>query len=208
MAAQDVLIDGARGHLEPGEELLAACLANPRGWGQMMASGANIVAREIAARKQRKSRAAAEAAGLTVDAPMAAALTSRRLLTFKVEQNKLGKVSGVGDLLGELESSGDLGDADGDRAVNVREARRSYNRATKLPRRLVEELSRTTTLAQKVWIKAREDAEFPVFLPWLEKMIGLKREEAQAIGFGDGVRDPSDCPVRRDTSTGPASGHQ
>lgn len=68
MAAQDVLVDGARGHLEPGEELLALCLANPRGWGQMMASGANIVAREIAARKQRKSRAAAEAAGLTVDA--------------------------------------------------------------------------------------------------------------------------------------------
>lgn len=102
MAAQDVLVDGARAHLEPGEELLAACLANPRGWGQMMASGANIVAREIAARKQRKSRAAAEAAGLTVDAPMAAALTSRRLLTFKVELNKLGKVASVGEQLGAV----------------------------------------------------------------------------------------------------------
>jgi hypothetical protein len=102
MAAQDVLVDGARGHLEPGEELLAVCLANPRGWGQMMASGANIVAREIAARKQRKSRAAAEAAGLTVDAPMAAALTSARLVTFKVELNKLGKVSAAGELLGAV----------------------------------------------------------------------------------------------------------
>lgn len=93
----------------------------------------------------------------------------------------------IGELLGELEASGDLGDPDGDRAVNVREARRSYNRATKLPRRLVEELSRTVTLSQQAWMKAREDSEFPVFLPWLEKMIGLKREEAQAIGYGNGV---------------------
>lgn len=93
----------------------------------------------------------------------------------------------VGELLAELEASGDLGDPDGDRAVNVREARRNYNRSTKLPRRLVEELSRTVTLSQQAWMKAREDSEFPVFLPWLEKMISLKREEAQAIGYGSGV---------------------
>jgi carboxypeptidase Taq len=37
------------------------------------------------------------------------------------------------------------------------------------------------------WIKAREDADFAAFLPWLEKMIGLKREEAQAVGYGKGV---------------------
>ena len=93
----------------------------------------------------------------------------------------------IGELISELERQTDLGDADGDRAVNVREARRTYDRQTKLPRRLVEELSRTTTLSQQAWIKAREDADFAGFLPWLEKMIGLKREEAQAVGYGDGV---------------------
>ena len=93
----------------------------------------------------------------------------------------------IGELLSELEADGSLGDPDGDRAVNVREARRSYNRATKLPRRLVEELSRTTTLAQQAWVKARRESDFPHFLPWLEKMIGLKREEAEAIGYGSGV---------------------
>ena len=61
----------------------------------------------------------------------------------------------IGELLNELEAAGDLGDPDGDRAVNVREARRAFNRSTKLPRRLVEELSRTTTLAQQAWVKAR-----------------------------------------------------
>ena len=93
----------------------------------------------------------------------------------------------IGELLNELEAAGDLGDPNEDRAVNVREARRSFNRATKLPQRLVEELARTTTLAQQAWVKARADSDFSVFLPWLEKMIGLKREEAQCIGFGSGV---------------------
>lgn len=115
--------------------------------------------------------------------------------TFRSEQ--LGLLAGltherataprIGELLAALEQSGDLGDPDGDRAVNVREARRSFDRATKLPRRLVEELSRTTTLAQQAWIKAREDSVFAEFLPWLEKMVALKREEAQAIGYGNGV---------------------
>ena len=93
----------------------------------------------------------------------------------------------IGECLSELEQSGELGDANGDRAVNVREARRTYDRQTKLPRRLVEELSRTTTLSQQAWISAREDSDFAAFLPWLEKMIGLKREEAQAVGYGTGI---------------------
>ena len=93
----------------------------------------------------------------------------------------------IGELLSELEQQTDLGEPDSDRAVNVREAIRNYDRQTKLPRRLVEELSRTTTLSQQAWIEAREDSEFAEFLPWLEKMIGLKREEAQAVGYGSGV---------------------
>ncbi|HEY0984563.1 MULTISPECIES: carboxypeptidase M32 [unclassified Schlesneria] len=93
----------------------------------------------------------------------------------------------IGELLSQLEKSGELGDSDGDVAVNVREARRTYDRQTKLPRRLVEELSRTTTLSQQAWISAREDSDFARFLPWLDKMIGLKREEAQAVGYGQGI---------------------
>ena len=93
----------------------------------------------------------------------------------------------LGELLGELESDPSLGAPDSDRVVNVREARRSFDRSTKLPRRLVEELSRTTTLAQQAWVQARDDSDFASFLPWLDKLVRLKREEAQAIGYGDGV---------------------
>jgi carboxypeptidase Taq len=93
----------------------------------------------------------------------------------------------VGEWLAELAQSDLATDAGSPAAANIREARRDFDRATKLPRRLVEELSRTCTLAQQAWIGARKEADFPQFLPWLEKIVALKREEAAAIGYGDGV---------------------
>lgn len=93
----------------------------------------------------------------------------------------------IGDLLSELEQSGQLGDPDSPVAVNVREARHAYHRSTKLPRSLVEELSRTTTLSQQAWISARKKSNFAEFLPWLEKVVQLKRQQADAIGYGNGV---------------------
>ena len=41
------------------------------------------------------------------------------------------------------------------RNANVREWRRDYDRATKLPSRLVEDIARTTSLAREHWAKAR-----------------------------------------------------
>jgi len=88
----------------------------------------------------------------------------------------------IGELLGELESrrSGEEPD-DGDVQVNVREARQAYDRVVRLPRRLVEELSRTTTLAQQNWVEARRKSDFRLFLPWLERVIELKREQSSVL---------------------------
>lgn len=92
----------------------------------------------------------------------------------------------IGELLAELEQQ-DLGPADGPMAVNVREARRDYDRATKLPQRLVEEMSRVVSLSQQAWIEARKQKDFPKFLPWLEQVVSLKREEAEALGYAGGI---------------------
>jgi carboxypeptidase Taq len=67
-------------------------------------------------------------------------------------------------------------------AANVRESQRKYDRAAKLPRRLVEELSHCSTLSQQAWVAAKRAKDFNAFRPWLEKMTTLKREEAQAVG--------------------------
>jgi len=69
------------------------------------------------------------------------------------------------------------------RAANVREWRRDYDRATKLPARLVEELAKTTSLAREAWAKARLESDFSAFSPWLEKILGLVREQAEGWGY-------------------------
>lgn len=88
----------------------------------------------------------------------------------------------MGELLAELEGSG-LDPASPERAM-VREARRAFDRATKLPRRLVEELARRSSSARQAWVRAREADDYALFEPELKAMLELKREEADAVGHG------------------------
>src|SRR5436190_263041 len=77
----------------------------------------------------------------------------------------------IGEWLTAIEGSSLVTDANGDAAANAREIRRWYDRATKLPKELVEELARTTTRAQQIWQEARQEDNFAKFQPWLEKII-------------------------------------
>src|SRR5574341_2547079 len=83
----------------------------------------------------------------------------------------------IGDLLAEVEPSDLVRRTGSPAAVNVREIRRTYTRATKLPRTLVEELARTCALARDVGVEARRTSDFVLFRPWLEKVVGLRSEE-------------------------------
>jgi carboxypeptidase Taq len=95
----------------------------------------------------------------------------------------------AGDLLAEVESSTLVADPESDATVNVREVRRVYDRAVKVPKELVEEIARVTTRCQQVWQEARQADDFAAFRPWLEKVVGLKRQEAQAVGYRDAPYD-------------------
>ncbi len=89
----------------------------------------------------------------------------------------------IGQLLAQLEESALAREKDSVPAVNIREIRRTYDRAVKLPKELVEELARVTTRAQQIWQEARQANDFAAFQPWLEKIVKLKRQEAEAIGY-------------------------
>ncbi len=89
----------------------------------------------------------------------------------------------LGELLTAVEASPLGKDAESAAAANVREIRRQYDRAVKLPNELVEEIARVTTRAQQAWQEARQADDFAAFLPWLEKVVALLRQKAQAIGF-------------------------
>jgi carboxypeptidase Taq len=91
----------------------------------------------------------------------------------------------IGEMLGELEGSDLVRAPGGPAAVNVREVRRTFTRATKLPSTLVRELARTCALARDVWVEARRRSDFALFRPWLETVVALKRQEAEAVGYAD-----------------------
>ena len=67
----------------------------------------------------------------------------------------------------------------------VRELKRQFERQRKLPENLVVELTRTAVRGQRDWQQARQENDFSVFLPSLSKIIELKQEEADAIGFSE-----------------------
>lgn len=89
----------------------------------------------------------------------------------------------VGELLATVEGSDLAKDPESDAAANARELRRGYDRATKLPQSLVEELARVTTAAQQAWEQAKKANHFPTFRPHLERVVALKRQEADAVGY-------------------------
>ena len=85
----------------------------------------------------------------------------------------------MAELLQEVEAAKPTGDV----ACNVREIRRVHDRAVKLPKSLVEELARATTHGQQAWQEAKKKSDFASFRPHLEKIVSLKRQEAQAVGY-------------------------
>jgi carboxypeptidase Taq len=90
----------------------------------------------------------------------------------------------IGALLALLEDTPVVADPLAAETVNVRETRWTYDRLTRVPRSLVEELARTTSVAQQQWVHCRERADFAAFRPWLEKIVHLKRDEGEALAAG------------------------
>jgi carboxypeptidase Taq len=87
----------------------------------------------------------------------------------------------IGQMIGEIEQSELVKTPDGDAAANIRELRRTYDRATKLPASLVEEMSKTAVLAHHAWVDARKNSNYDTFKPWLAKTLDLKRQEVACI---------------------------
>lgn len=92
---------------------------------------------------------------------------------------------GVSKPLGELvdlDSGKSLNGLDNKTERFAYEIWKDYHRAAALPKEFVEELSRTASFAQPVWVEAREKNDFSLFAPHLEKIIALKHKEISYLG--------------------------
>jgi carboxypeptidase Taq len=68
-----------------------------------------------------------------------------------------------------------------------REKERQYRQSTRIPARLVREMAETASRGQHAWAAARRANDYNQFKPWLEKLLNLSRETADALGH-DGNR--------------------
>jgi len=91
----------------------------------------------------------------------------------------------IGELLARCDADTDL-QSDPESAANLREIRRDYERARKLPAELVAEIIETGSRAMEVWKRARQDNDFSAFEPWLERQLELNRRKARCLGAPDG----------------------
>ncbi|NOC44536.1 carboxypeptidase M32 [Ruegeria sp. HKCCD7559] len=73
--------------------------------------------------------------------------------------------------------------------AQLREIRRAYDRAVKVPADLATAIARTTSAAQGTWAQARADEDVSTFLPVLEEVVSLKRQEGEALAQGGDVYD-------------------
>src|SRR3954451_21848864 len=91
----------------------------------------------------------------------------------------------VGEWLAELIDSPLAADRHSQTGADIVNLKRDYDRKTKLPQSLVEELAKLSVLGQQLWVEARKANDYPRFKPLLERTLELKRQEAAAIGYND-----------------------
>jgi carboxypeptidase Taq len=61
--------------------------------------------------------------------------------------------------------------------------RKDLKKRIALPDDFVEEMSKHTSATQQAWAKARKAKDFSIYAPFLEKMIKMKKQEAEYLGY-------------------------
>lgn len=115
---------------------------------------------------------------------------SQQIVHFANEIFKLQTDPRVGEWLNELLESPLAADPHSDTGATIREVKREFERQTKLPPKLVEELAGLTSRGQTIWVAARKANDFQQFAPTLKRILELKRQQAAALGFDDNAYDP------------------
>ncbi len=73
--------------------------------------------------------------------------------------------------------------------VNLREWKRTYELSSRIPEELIREISYARVLAHGAWVEAREESDFSIFEPHLERLVELSRKKAIYLGFEENMYD-------------------
>ncbi len=86
----------------------------------------------------------------------------------------------LGSLLVELSGRTDL---DTNQQKNIALSKYDFDKSVKLPAGFVRKMSEQVTKSYHAWVSARNQNSFAIFLPELEQLTGLKKQEADLLGY-------------------------
>ena len=95
----------------------------------------------------------------------------------------------IGELLDGLADYEPQHDYDSDEASLLRTTRRDWEKARRVPAELAAEMTGAAAEAHDVWAKAREENDYELFLPHLERAVELKRRYIECF---EGYDEPYD----------------
>jgi carboxypeptidase Taq len=95
----------------------------------------------------------------------------------------------TGRLLDELRPLEESLEPDSDDAALIRVARRDYEKAVRVPTELRTQMTRAAAQARPVWVRARAESNFELFLPALERNVELRQ---RYVACFDDVEEPYD----------------
>ena len=96
----------------------------------------------------------------------------------------------TGDVLARLtDAFADGGEVSEVERALVREMKRQYDLAVKVPSSLVKQLAEAASRGVEVWREARRDDDFAAFAPALSHTYALKRQMADHLGYAESPYD-------------------
>jgi carboxypeptidase Taq len=108
--------------------------------------------------------------------PGAAQTRADQIATLTGISHELKTDETFGQLLEELNSSSDELDYDSDEASIIRFNWREYQRLVKIPAEKMETFTSASAIAYEVWKEARQNNDFSLFQPHLEKLLDMQLE--------------------------------
>ena len=109
-------------------------------------------------------------------------LRAQQLATLAGIAHELSVTTQLGELLETLNLDTTLSESE---ARNVKESLKDYKERKKYSTKFVELMSRTVSEALQAWQKAKKDNNFAYYIPFLEKVVDLKKQECEILGYKD-----------------------
>ena len=112
--------------------------------------------------------------------PKGAEKRAQQISTLAGIHHELSAQEDFGKLLQQLVKDNSLSD---EQKRNVLESLTEFEKNNKYTTAFVQEMSKTVSQAFQAWNKAKKEDDFKLFEPYLEKLVKLKREECELLGY-------------------------